>query len=139
MKHIQTNMTVMPHFSFPSVTEQVVFTDKQFSKGNVIINYFSPDCDHCQFMARTFYINRDKLKNTNILMISAQDRETTESFIKEYALDSITNVKVLLNDKNEFFTLFGTSIIPSFFIYKDSRLIKKVTGETKIDNLLPND
>ena len=103
---------------------------------HIIINYFNPNCEHCQYMATQYIKDSLKIKNFQILMITSADSSETAKFNNEYKLSILPNI-VLLRDTNyQFQKAFGTGIVPSFFIYKHNKLVKKIIGETKIDNLI---
>lgn len=105
--------------------------------GNVIIQLFSPDCEHCQYMAQNFIKNKEKLKNIEIVMVTPfGDSTSVVKFAQTYQLNSLTNVHLLLDTKADFFKIFGSSLVPSFYVYKNNKLVKSIKGETKIENLL---
>lgn len=138
-KSIDNNLSTIPIFSFSSVNLDTAITPNDLKTGNLIINYFSTDCDHCQYMATSFFKNSTQLKNVKIIMVTADDKIKANAFIKAYSINLLPNITVLLDTKKEFLNKFGTSIIPSFFVYKDNKLLKKILGETKIANLIINE
>lgn len=138
-KTIDKSQSKMPTFEFAFLNKKGFLTEKELCKGNVIINYFSTDCDPCQYMATLYYKNSEILKNTEILMVSADDSLNVAEFVKTYKINSLKNISVVLDTKKEFLQKFGTSVTPSFFIYKDARFLKKIIGETKIENLIINE
>ena len=138
-KSITENLSGIPLFSFSTVYLDETVTPSNFKTGNLLINYFSTDCDHCQYMATSFFKNSTKLKNIKIIMVTADEKIKVNAYIKSYNINLLENVIVLLDTKKEFLSKFGTSIVPSFFIYKDNKFLKKIVGETKIENLIINE
>lgn len=136
---IAKNSSTIPTFSFTSVNHNDIITPTDFKTGNLIINYFSTDCDHCQYMATSFFKNSAQLKNVKIIMVTTDDKKKVTAFIKAYNINVVPNITVLLDEKKEFPSKFGTSVIPSFFIYKDNKFLKRIIGETKIENLILHD
>jgi hypothetical protein len=90
-------------------------------------------------MATSFFKNSSRLRDFKIIMVTADDKINANAFIKAYNLNLVPNITVLLDEKREFLEKFGTSVIPSFFIYKDNKFRKRIIGETKIENLIIND
>ncbi len=131
------NTKTIPLFSFVSMS------GKKFSNldlpnvdAKIVFNYFSPDCDHCQYMATQYFKNREKLKDILILMITIADSNSVAVFSNNYQLSSMPNIILLRDDKYDFYKIFGTMNVPSFFIYRHKKLVKKIIGETKIENIL---
>lgn len=127
----------IPEFSF-LIEYQHSFSNKDIdnSKSRIIINHFSPNCDHCQYMAGEFIKDSQKLKDAQIIMITSADSLSAAKFNSDYKLSSLPNI-ILLRDTNyQFQKTFGTGVVPSFFIYERNKLVKKVFGETIISNLI---
>ena len=80
--------------------------------------------------------HKNMVKDKKILMITISDITTVSVFIKRYQLYSLPNITVLRDPKLECSKLFGTTVVPSFFVYENNQLIKKMEGETKIENLV---
>ncbi|MGC4037249.1 MAG: redoxin domain-containing protein [Chitinophagaceae bacterium] len=113
-----------------------------FKKGDeiddkpVIVSQFSPDCEHCQYMAEQINLNQVAFKDCPVIMITGATKERTEEFIKTYKLSELPFLSVGIDTSDYFYRTFGTNSIPSFFIYnREHKLIKTIKGETKIDNL----
>ena len=141
-KIYQKNMTeaiiaTIPNFSFLSQKNQS-FSNINIdnTKSRIIINYFSPNCENCQYMADELLKDSHKLKNIQILMITSANSTSTTKFKNDYKLSLLPNIIILRDTNYMFQKIFGTGIVPSFFIYEKNKLIKKVNGETKIENLI---
>ena len=102
----------------------------------LIINYFDPGCEHCQYMAKSYRSDSASLRGVRILMITMADSAATEKFTADYSLRSMPNVLVYRDARYQFYNLFNIRQMPSFFVYRDQQLVKKVVGETKIKFLL---
>lgn len=102
----------------------------------IIINLFSPSCEHCQNSAKLFLKNTSKLKDMQILMISTSDSLSLIKFQNDYHLLDMPNLIILRDTNYQSLKIFGSSVIPSFFIYKNNKLNKKYIGETKINLLI---
>ncbi len=130
------NIQVIPDFNYIENNGKI-FTNRDLEKSlTLIVNHFSPTCEHCQYMAKSFVANKEQLKVATILMITIADSSSVAKFGKAYQLTTMPNIVLLRDTKYQFEKTFGTSVVPSFFIYKNNKLVKKIIGETKIDNLL---
>lgn len=87
-------------------------------------------------MAVEFLEDSQKLKDVQILMITTADYESAAKFSNDYKLSLLHNVVILRDTSNQFQKTFGTSFVPSFYIYENSKLVKKIIGETQIENLI---
>jgi thiol-disulfide isomerase/thioredoxin len=137
-KQIAENIVTIPKFSFTTI-QHSSFTKQNIpdTLGTIIIQLFSPDCEHCQYMAQSFVKNKEKLRNVEIIMVTPfGDSSSVEKFSHDYGLDSLSNVHLLLDTHDDFFKIFGSSLVPSFYVYKNNKLIKSIKGEIKIENLL---
>ncbi len=134
--HTQINMQNLPAFSFFTLDNKL-FSAKDLNSytGKIIINFFNPECEHCQYMSKKYIEYADSLKNIKIIMVTNADSATTVKFVTDFKLNSLSNIIVLRDTKFAFFKLFGSSVVPSFFVYKNQTLLKKISGETKIENL----
>lgn len=134
----EKNTKVIPQFSFNTINNGA-FTKQNIhdTLGNVIFQLFSPDCEHCQYMAQSIVKNKEKLKDEEIIMVTPfGDSSSVKKFALNYGLNSLSNVHLLLDTHADFFKIFGSSLVPSFYVYKNNKLIKSIKGETKIENLL---
>jgi len=133
----RSNREALPDFSFVTLNNKS-YTKKDLpdSVHTLIINYFSPDCDYCRFMAGSFWTNRNRFNNTFVIMVTGADSAITARFSTDYKMNELPNLVIVRDPQTRFPGLFGSSAIPSFFIYSHQRLVKQFFGETKVDNLL---
>ena len=115
-----------------------LFSDKNIKnrKLRLILNHFSPTCEHCQYMASEFLKDSQKLKDVQLLMITSADSASAAKFNSDYKLSLLPNIIILRDTNYQFQKTFGTGVVPSFFIYEHNKLVKKVIGETTIENLI---
>lgn len=125
-----------PEFTFLTLNN-ILFSnrDLDMSKKRIIMNYFNPNCEHCQYMAGKFIKDSQKIKDLQILMITSSDSSSTKKFSSDYKLSLLPNIVILRDTNYQFQKTFGTAVSPSFFIYRDNILYKKIIGETRIENL----
>lgn len=127
----------LPVFSFIRL-DGSTFSDDSLGgdRHRLIIMFFSPDCEHCQYTARAFLRRSRELDRYRILMITPADSGSAARFYADYGLSSLSNVTILRDQETNFPRVFGVGVIPSFFVYKNGYLVNKFIGETRIDNLL---
>lgn len=136
-KEIEEQVQTLQHCGFRSLTGEEVFLDEFDPAQPTVIIYFHPECEHCQYEAREIGFNADKFKGTNLLMVTPDDSiKRLEDFVLKNNLTELNNFDLLLDKNYAFKKYFGTAIIPSVFIYKNHKLLKKYSGETKIDAIL---
>jgi thiol-disulfide isomerase/thioredoxin len=126
-----------PEFSFLTL-DNLSFSDKNIenSESRLILNHFSPNCEHCQYMAGEFLKDSQKIKDVQILMITSADSASVAKFNSDYKLSLLPNIIILRDTNYQFQKTFRTSVVPSFFIYEHNKLVKKFIGETLINNLV---
>ena len=98
---------------------------------------FHPECEHCQYEAKSLNERQHDLEKAQIVMFTSEKDSLTKVFSHSYGLDTVQNIKVISDEKNELYTAFGVKTIPSIFIYnKAGKLVKQYKGETKIDAII---
>jgi len=134
---VEAIISKIPSFSFLTF-ENHSFSDKNIEnrKSRLILNHFSPNCEYCQYMAGEFIKDSQKLKDIQILMITSADSASAAKFNSDYKLSLLPNIIILRDTNYQFQKTFGTGVVPSFFIYEHNKLVKKVIGETIINNLI---
>lgn len=71
------------------------FTYSQLKKDKpVILIYFSTTCDHCKTFTAAFLKRINKLKSSELIMISYEDIKEVKIFDQEYKLSSHPNIKI---------------------------------------------
>lgn len=130
-------MTYLPHFNF-SKLDNKQYSDSNITDnaGEIIINYFNANCEHCQYMAKSIQDGKSRLGKIKFLMITTLDTLGLYSFMINYRIDSLANITVLIDRNSSFKTIFGSSEIPTFLVYKNRILVRRIIGETKLENLL---
>lgn len=112
----QKTLSNLPDFTFSTLNNQP-FHSAVFQNTNdtILVNFFSPACEHCQYMASSFIKNKEQLKNFKIVMVTIADSISVARFKKDSQLSTLSNVLLLRNTQFQFEKIFGTSVVPSFF------------------------
>ena len=127
----------LPSFSFYKL-DNTPFTDDSLANDDrrLIIMFFSPDCEHCQYTAKSYVQHKQQLESGKILMVTVADSLSTAKFYADYGLNALPNIVMLRDPKMTFPRTFGVGMIPTFLVYRNRKLINKIIGETKVDNLI---
>jgi len=124
----------LPDFNFltldsTSITKANLMPDK-----NLVLVWFNTGCEHCQYEAQEFRKNPGSYGRTQILLVSGEPLSDIRKFGKTYGVDTLQYLKLMHCDFQAFFNTFGTTSVPSIFIYSpDGRLLKQYNGETKLE------
>jgi thiol-disulfide isomerase/thioredoxin len=106
------------------------------SKELLVLNYFNPDCDHCQSMVQELFRDQQLLENVNWLMITSASVEKTKLFTDSMQIAQLKNVSVFNDTASLFLKTFGTVSVPSFYVYKNGELLRKHSGECSVAYLV---
>ena len=110
---------------------------KTFRSRSMVVVYFNPACEHCQYEAETISNNLDKFGNTDIIMISDENISAIRKFAADYRLDRQSQVNFYKIDPNLVFSTFGKYTVPTILIYDENgHLAKRFDGETKVEAIL---
>ena len=121
----------------PELNFQYVRRGNDVDNRSVIVNLFSPDCEHCQYMAKQIGSNRAAFSATAVVMITKASEVVTKKFNEAYKLNELPFLSIAIDTADDFYKTFATNIVPCFFIYnKEHKLVKLIKGETKIENLI---
>jgi thiol-disulfide isomerase/thioredoxin len=127
----------LPTFSFRSVKGILVDNHLLQTNTSSVVIAFHPECEHCQYEAKSINEKQKDLANTNIVLFTSANDSLTNAFSKTYGLDSLKNVHVLSDSANTLRQLFAIKTMPTVIIYNaQNQLIKRYNGETKIEAIL---
>lgn len=131
------------------MTAHLPVFNKRNIKGNIIDNNqlkentpsvfiaFNPECEHCQYEAKSINAKQHELQNINIVLFTSASDSLTKVFSKTYGLDTLKNVCVISDITGAMERQFDVKAIPTVFIYNaQNQLVKRFNGETKIEAIL---
>ena len=88
------------------------FTKQQgghFSKNDIdpnakrlILNFFNPGCDHCQYMAEQIQLHRSQFSETQLLLVTLADSAAVAAYARKYGLEHDKNIVFLRDSRFEF-------------------------------------
>jgi len=137
-KESVVKIQTVQHYCFESVSGGQVCIDGFNPDHPTIIIYFHPECEHCQYEASEIGKQPERFGKVNMIMVTPDDSiKRVDGFAMKYRLWEVDNLTILLDRKNQFENQFGTSIIPSVFIYgSDKKLLKIYKGEVQMKAIL---
>jgi peroxiredoxin len=136
-KEVAEHIKTIPEFSYKT-TAGKTFTEKDL-KENIptVFLYFNSECEHCQSEATQIQENIEKFTDIQLVFISFEEPEKIIDFAKKYKIDHYDTVTFLCDKQVSFATTFDVKSIPTVVIYdKNKKLLEKIKGEIKVDNIL---
>ena len=99
--------------------------------------YFSPTCEHCEWLTQEIIRHLDSFSKTEFYMISPVDLSVTRAFDKKYNITGQPKMHLYKDAQHLFATYYGVRFLPFMVIYdKKKQLIKTAEGGMKIDELI---
>lgn len=136
-KEIIEKIKNLPEFSFARINGKQ-FNSNEIQEGKaLIITFFHPNCEHCQYEIKEIVHNNKAFQNVNFVMISGASISKTKEFSENYHLEKMPKL-ILLRDANfQFEEIFGKASYPTTLIYnKNHKLIEKIIGEVKVEKII---
>lgn len=125
----------LPDFTIPTI-DGSLYNTSEISEGPVLITYFHPECEHCQYEISSLAKSNIPESGVKILLVSYASRAQIRSFMGKYDIKNDSTFHILSDTAFIFSKLFNTDVIPSNFIYnEDLRLVKILKGETNIETI----
>jgi len=135
-KIYRERIKTLPAFSFKALND-TIFCSDQIKEGPVLILYFHPECEHCQYEIKTLFSYKDEISDILILMISNAERGAIRNFLDENNLRNWPGAITLVDEAYRFKDYFGTEVVPATFIYSNKlKLVKYFKGEVKPETIL---
>jgi len=94
---ITNKIQTLPKLSFVTLNNKV-FNNKNIKPNlPILINYFHPECEHCQYEVKDIISHTSDFTQIQLLMISPAKVTEIKRFKKAYNLDQLNNL-ILLHD-----------------------------------------
>lgn len=105
-------------------------------KENSVLIFFSPDCDHCQNEAKQISGRKQIFKKYQVYFISAEPLESISKFAVDYNLTE-SNFHFAQADPLQVYKMVGDMpSIPVIHIYNNKKLVKKLEGEVRLEEVM---
>jgi len=137
-KEATEKIQILQHCFFESLHGGQICLDGFNPNQSTVILYFHPECEHCQYEATEIGRQSDRFSKANLILITPDDSvKRIETFADRYKLWQVDNLVILFDRNGQFKKQFGTSVVPSVFIYgANKRLLKQFVGEVKMEAVL---
>jgi peroxiredoxin len=136
---LKSFITTLPNINFNDIRGDTVNNTKLLGNTPSVFVAFNPECEHCQYEAKSINERYNDLQNLNLIMFTIANDSMTKAFSKQYGLDSLKNIRIISDTTKEMEKIFDVKTIPTVFIYNaQNQLVKRYNGETKIEAILKN-
>ncbi|MEI6277183.1 MAG: redoxin domain-containing protein [Prolixibacteraceae bacterium] len=137
-KEAAERIKTLQHGCFESLHGGQICLDGFNPNQPTVIIYFHPECEHCQYEATEIGRQPERFAKANMILITSDDSiKRIEAFADQYKLSQVDNLVILFDRKGQFKKQFGTSVVPSVYIYgANKRLLKQFVGEVKMEAVL---
>lgn len=134
----EKRIRLLPNVAFISLNGNPVNLHEFDQTKPLVIVYFHPECEHCQYEAQEIGQNANAFKTCQMVMITYDDSiKRVENLCRRNNLWEVDNIEILFDTENQFKKVFGKAVIPSVYIYDvDRKLKKRFFGETKPEAII---
>jgi len=135
-KVAKDRINTLPVFSLAALNDSI-FCSGQIKEGPVLVLFFHPECEHCQYQIASLLKNKADMSGVHILMISNAEKEEIRKFMSEINLSNYPGLIVLVDKNHNFRDWFGTELVPATFIYNNKKkLVRYFQGEVRPETIL---
>ena len=129
----------LPAFTVYKAPDSTAFTNKDVKKKRpVLLMLFSPECGHCQHVAKEILEHLDSHKKTNmkILMVTWLPYNTLVSFNKDYKIADYSMITLGWDSKFFFVPFYHVTTFPKLIVYdKNGKFVKSFESNIKIEDV----
>jgi thiol-disulfide isomerase/thioredoxin len=126
----------LPEFSLTDINSNS-FTTAEIKEGPLLIVYFHPECEHCQYEISELFRSSLLESDIKLMLVSNAPRDSIGCFLENYSLKKTTGIWTLVDTAFVFNDIFGMQVVPSVFLYnRNLDLINAFYGECKIETIL---
>lgn len=139
LKAAYLRFPTVPPFEILQVDSVTTFSKADLKKNqDVLLMYFSPDCEHCQHQTEDILHDIQAFKKIQIVMATYQPFESMKQFYQRYKLDQYnSNIHVGRDSKFILPPFYRMGSLPYLALYdKKGNLITIFEGNQKVDKIL---
>ncbi len=133
---IKEHIKYFPRFILKSIND-TLFNSETITKGPVIIIFFHPGCEHCQYEIKEITTDEYLIDKTHIILVSNAPDDEIKKFYYDNELDKYQKITLLIDSSYKLSDIFGLRSVPLTCIYsKELILVKYFKGEVKPDAIV---
>jgi thiol-disulfide isomerase/thioredoxin len=130
------NIKKLPEFSL-STTGNISFSTSGIKSGPLLIVYFHPECEHCQYEISELFNSKILESGITVMLVSPAERDSVINFLNIFPAAESKRLITLIDTGFVFTDIFRKAVIPSSYLYnRDLNLIAAFYGEYKIETIL---
>ena len=128
----------VPPFELLGVDSATTFSKADLKKNQqVLLMYFSPDCDHCQHQTEDLLRDIQSFKKIQIVMATYQPFEQMIAFYQKYKLADFNSIRIGRDSKFILPPFYRMGNLPYLALYdKKGNLITTFEGNQKVNKIL---
>jgi len=127
---------IIPQFPIYNLDGTKFLTNKNFKwNDRIVFCYYNPECEYCISFSEKLKKYNSILDSTTFLMVSNAQDSLVNYFIKKSGLSLLKNVHFISDKNDTIYNYFNIKSIPTYFIYKNKKLVAKFSGIVKIETL----
>ena len=135
-EQVAERIEILPVFSLPTLKGDV-FDSEKITAGPILITYFHPECEHCQYEISSLSSRKLSKDDLKVILVSQADPYQTEAFVRKFDFKNDSLLWILCDTSNVFSRIFNIEKIPSNYIYdKNRHLIRIFKGETDVEVII---
>lgn len=120
-------LTSLPAFKTYLYDSSVLISSQDIPKGNpIILIYFSPTCENCQFEIRSITSHREIFNSSTILLITNESFDELKRFVKTNNIDSFANIIATKDFEYTFYAHFKPEKIPFIAVYNKNKQLTRI-------------
>ncbi len=106
-------------------------------KTQVLLLFFSPDCEHCQHETEQLVANKESFKDIQIIMVSTYPFYRINEFAEKYRLSSFEHIVIAKDPAYFMLTFYSIHNFPYLALYsKKGKLIDTFQGSQPIEKII---
>lgn len=131
-------LSKMPDFSLLTLLGNEFSNSDLDANMHTLIVYFSTTCIYCEKQIENITEKYSLLKNTQVLLIAAEEKKPVIDFTKKFNLNNYEPpISIVLSDDEYFIETFGLWNAPSIFLYNpDKQLLFLNEGVIDVESIL---
>jgi hypothetical protein len=135
-KEAGERISKLPSFTFKALAQNN-FKSSNIKEGPILIVYFHPECEHCQYEISEILKSDIPVSFKKVVLVSAAHPDSIRRFLNRLNSSDFPSIIPLADTANNFEDTFGRGPIPSSFIYnRKLSLVRVLHGEVKTETIL---